>query len=428
MPDVTMVFHIHRSRPLLRRRVQDAGTTRPIFDEFAGRADIERRCRACYDPAFELLGDVARTGFRIGLAVSGSIIERLARHAPVTLEKLQRLAAEPAVELVGQTYQQSLAELGDVEEFIVQVERHRRAVAHYFGRGTGSLFRGTGLHLSPAQVPLLRRLGFGGALVRLKDDDALRANGAYGSSTDRTFALLPRNDRLSDDLAWRFSDRSWDRWPLTADTFAMWIAASPGSGVHLDVDIGMFGAVHPAASGIFEFMRRLPGALARHGVTAITPSERAGIQSRDDRSQHPPQPVLNEISEAIPTVRGRLAVHALRRFYGLRQKVRDCGGEILEAWSRLTCADYLLPMLPEAGDGGPFRSRFDAYMSFMNVLDEIEAGIATHRAARNPHPGAERRPAVSQPGARESTVHPGADVRRVDVAGRTWNPPAVFRH
>lgn len=382
MPELSLVFHIHAARPLLRRRIQDAGTARPLFDEEAARSNIHRLARVCFDPAFDMLAELAPAGLPIGLAVSGPTIEQLVRHAPRTLERLQRLAMDGNVELVGQTYQQSLAELGDVEEFIVQVEQHRRAVSHYFTRDTGPVFRGTGLHLSPSQLPLLRRLGFTAALVRVADGGALRSNTRSGSKVDPRFMLLPRNNRLSDDLASRFSDRSWDRWPLTSDRFAEWIAASPGSTINLDLDIRILGDANPADSGVFDFVRHLPVELARRGVRVVAPA--AGLPSHSSADRARPAIVTLLEDEAIRGMRldDHLRRGAMRRLYALRPHVQEPGGNASVEWSRLTCADYLRPLAPDAQDRSPFRSRFDAFMSFMHSLDEIETAACTRRRAR----------------------------------------------
>ena len=93
--------------------------------------------------------------------------------------------------------------------------------------------------------------------------------------------ILPRHFPLSDDVGYRFSNRSWDRWPLMADTYAQWIREAPGEFVLLAWDFETFGEHHNRDTGIFEFLEALPQALARHGVTCITPSEAMQAPNRE---------------------------------------------------------------------------------------------------------------------------------------------------
>ena len=84
--------------------------------------------------------------------------------------------------------------------------------------------------------------------------------------------LLARHFDLSDDVGYRFSNQGWDGWPLTAERYAEWIAATPGDFVTLAWDFETFGEHHNVDTGIFEFMDALPDALARQGVRCLTPS------------------------------------------------------------------------------------------------------------------------------------------------------------
>ncbi|WP_436731808.1 hypothetical protein, partial [Streptomyces sp. URMC 128] len=63
-------------------------------------------------------------------------------------------------------------------------------------------------------------------------------NYVYANALNQKLHVLLRNYKLSDDIAFRFSNRSWNEWPLTADKFAGWIASDDtvGEVVNLFMD------------------------------------------------------------------------------------------------------------------------------------------------------------------------------------------------
>ncbi|MBO0796177.1 MAG: hypothetical protein J2P36_35240, partial [Ktedonobacteraceae bacterium] len=85
--------------------------------------------------------------------------------------------------------------------------------------------------------------------------------------------LLARHLDLSDDVGYRFSNRSWAGFPLYAPNYADWIADTWGDLALLGWDYETFGEHHRLDSGIFEFMRSLPRELERRNVTTYTASE-----------------------------------------------------------------------------------------------------------------------------------------------------------
>jgi len=88
--------------------------------------------------------------------------------------------------------------------------------------------------------------------------------------------LLLKNYRLSDDLAFRFSDRKWNEWPLTADKFNTWVEDSVRYAplLNLFMDYETFGEHQWAESGIFGFFEKFVDKwLSADGNTFYTVSE-----------------------------------------------------------------------------------------------------------------------------------------------------------
>jgi len=102
--------------------------------------------------------------------------------------------------------------------------------------------------------------------------------------------LLTRHLELSDDVGYRFSNRSWSGYPLYADTYADWIAHTWGDVLLLGWDFETFGEHHRRDSGIFDFIYALPQELAKRNVSTHTAS--ALIDRHQEHSHHLPLPIF----------------------------------------------------------------------------------------------------------------------------------------
>ena len=87
--------------------------------------------------------------------------------------------------------------------------------------------------------------------------------------------LLLKNYKISDDIAFRFSNYEWSEYPLTADKFIGWIKSFPESEqiVNLFMNYETLGELQPRETGIFEFMKALPRFAEENGIGFITPTE-----------------------------------------------------------------------------------------------------------------------------------------------------------
>jgi alpha-amylase len=395
-PEICLYCQVHQPFRLRRFRVFDVGTGRDYFDDERNREVLCRVARKCYVPATRLLTQaVRRSGrrFRFALSLTGTLLEQLAAWAPEALECFQELVGTGQVELLGETYHHSLAALADPDEFAAQAALHREAIERWFGRRP-TVFRNTELIYSDAVGPLVARLGYRAALVEGADRVLgwRSPNYVYEAASAPGLRLLPRNYRLSDDVGFRFSNRGWDGWPLTADRYASWLASSGGGSVHLFVDYETFGEHQWAETGILEFLRHLPDELARRGLSCVLPSELV---------ERPP---VGRLSFPVPTswadverdttawLGNRMQRAAHERLYRLGRAVRASGAPAkLAAWRKLTTSDHCYYMCTKwFADGdvhkyfNPYDSPYDAFVAYMNVLTDLERSLIRTPAPPEP--------------------------------------------
>jgi alpha-amylase len=256
-------FNAETSRK--QKRLQD------VYFSSGNREILERVVQKCYLPATQILLENLDQGFRCGLSLSGTLVEQLDRWGKDALEFFAQVARHKNAEILGQTYYHSLAGLfQNHDEFEEQIRLHRGLMKDTFGVEP-RIFENTEFIFNNDIASTVRKLGFS-AMYTEGVDRILEWRSPDYLYSCSGLKLLLRNCRLSDDVAFRFTNREWDHFPLTADTYAQWIADSPGECVQVFIDYETFGEHQWADTGILEFFRYLPEELLEKGVESITPS------------------------------------------------------------------------------------------------------------------------------------------------------------
>jgi alpha-amylase len=276
MPEICLYFQVHQPYRLRRFRVFDIGNGTPYFDDEHNHRIISRVAGKCYIPANRLLTRLIKESggaFRVAMSMSGMLLEQVMATQPEALDTFRELIGTGGVEVLGETYCHSLSALASLDEFGVQLDRHCALMESLFGKRP-RVFRNTELIFSDQLAPAVRARGFDGVLI----EGARHILGwreptyVYESAAAPGLRLLTRHIRLSDDVAFRFSSRGWDSWPLRAETFADWLASTPGHCINLFMDYETFGEHQWVDTGIFEFLAHLPQECRARGLSFVHPS------------------------------------------------------------------------------------------------------------------------------------------------------------
>jgi len=384
MPELCLYFQVHQPYRLHRFRVFDIGTAGPYFDDAHNRRIVERVAAKCYVPTNRLLTRlISESGgaFRIAMSTSGVLLEQLAEMVPTALDSFGELVATGGVEMLGETYYHSLSALVNLDEFALQVDRHGALIESVFGQRP-RVFRNTELIFSDAIAPTVRARGFTAALV----EGAPHILGwreptyVYESAAAPGLRLLTRHFRLSDDVAFRFSARGWEAWPLRADTFADWLASTAGHCINLFMDYETFGEHQWAETGIFEFLKHLPGECRARGLSFVHPSELAQRPPSDRLTITRPTSWADQERDISAWLGNGLQRSAHERLYALRGLVMQSGDSfLLHQWQRLTTSDHFYYMATKGHSDGEvhayfsaYGSPYDAFVRFMNITQDLE--------------------------------------------------------
>jgi alpha-amylase len=197
--------------------------------------------------------------------------------------------------------------------------------------------------------------------------------------------LLLKNYSLSDDIAFRFSNRNWPEWPLTSEKFARWVSDVNGNGnvVNLFMDYETFGEHQWEDTGIFDFMRHLPEQILRHPDNDFkTPSEIVQTYEPVDTVDVPHLISWADTERDLSAWLGNaMQSNAIHELYRLEKKIKTTSDEkIISDWRKLQVSDHFYYMCTKYfADGdvhkyfNPYDSPYDSYINFMNVLNNLHS-------------------------------------------------------
>ncbi len=391
MSAICFYFQVHQPYRLRHYTVFDMGQSHFYEDDKANGEILQKVARKCYLPMNNLLLDLINQHegkFKISFSLSGVVMEQLALWAPEVLKSFQDLVKTGSVELLAETYAHSLSALYSPTEFNNQVKMHSDMLEQFFGVKP-QVFRNTELIYSNRIAKMVENLGYKAILAEGADHVLgwRSPNMVYQPANCLDLKLLLKNYKLSDDIAFRFSNQSWGEYPLTADKFAHWvhIAGLQGEVINLFMDYETFGEHQWEESGIFEFFKVLPEKiLANPNFSFVTPSEIAQNVDPIARLNIPDAISWADVERDLTAWLGNDMQHdAIDALYRLEENVLASNNqELIKTWRRLQTSDHFYYMCTKwFADGdvhkyfNPYESPYDAYINYMNILADFEQTI-----------------------------------------------------
>lgn len=411
MTSLVFYFQVHQPHRLRRYRFFDIGRSEHYFDDGENRRILERVAEKCYLPMNEVLLRLVERHqgrFRCAFSVSGTALDQMERWSPQTLESFQRLARTGCVEFLGETSHHSLSALGDKDEFAAQVNDQAARVEALFGTRP-RVFRNTELILSNDIARMAENLGFIGILGEGADHllGWRSPHRVYRPEGTQRIKLMLRSYKLSDDIAFRFSNRGWNEWPLVAERFASWVHALPEEDrfVGLFMDYETFGEHQWRDTGIFDFMEALPGEVLKHPRFSFETPTQVALSTDPTARLDVPHPVSWADAERDLTawLDNAMQTAAHRAVYSLAERVRALAAagdvDVQRTWRKLTTSDHFYYMCVKFFSDGdvhkyfsPYATPHDAYIALANVLADFSARLAVKAAQQGTPPNDELTP------------------------------------
>ena len=394
MLNVVFYFQVHQPYRLKHLNVLDIGKNTDYFDDRLNAQVMRKVAEKCYLPTNKLLLELIQKlegRFKVAYSITGTAIEQFKAWSPETLDSFKALVDTGCVELLGETYYHSLAFLYDTNEFLDQIALHRELMQREFGYYCET-FRITELIYQDSLSDLIYEIeGFKTIITEGADRILEWRTPLYAyKNYSKNINLLLKYYQLSDDIAFRFSNRDWPEYPLTVDKFVNWIdhltlAETEGRNqfLNLFMDYETFGEHQWADSGIFDFMQQFPGeVLKRQHLGFATPKETFGLANYQQEALSFPTPVSwadaeRDLSAWLSNDMQRNAIETLYRLLSLVKRKGD--QRLLETVRKLSTSDHFYYMCTKYFTDGdvhkyfsPYDSPDQAYIYYMNAMADLE--------------------------------------------------------
>jgi len=400
MSSICFYFQVHQPLRIKKYRYFDIGENSSYFDDNSesnlnNKKILQKVAMKCYLPTnavlLELLNKYPQ--FKISFSLSGLALEQFEEFSPETLESFQRLVDTGRVEILSETYYHSLSFLYSREEFESQVYLHAKKIKKVFGVSKPKVFRNTELIYSNEIAKQVEKLGYAGILAEGADHILgwRSPNFVYTPLGAQKIKLLLKNYKLSDDIAFRFSEKTWKEYPLTSEKFAAWVNAINGNGqvVNLFMDYETFGEHQWEDTGIFDFLRALPGELLKHPDNDfVTPGEAVKRYKAVGEIDAPFYVSWADVERDLSAWLSNSMQHdAIEKLYGLKERVYESKSQkLIRDWQRLTTSDHFYYMCVKWFNDGdvhayfnPYDSPYDAFRYYMNVLTDLELKLESKK-------------------------------------------------
>lgn len=393
MKTICFYFQVHQPFRLRRYRFFDIGQYHNYFDEYSNRSILRKVAEKCYLPTNKLMLNLINEygcRFKISYSISGTAIDQLELYAPDVLDSFKQLAETGCVEFLAETNSHSLSSLKGREEFEKQVNQHAKKIEELFGKKP-TTFRNTELIYSDEIGAMVADMGYKAMLTEGAKHILgwKSSNYLYTNAINPKLKLLLKNFRLSDDIAFRFSNQGWSEWPLTAEKFIHWLNTidTKDEIVNLFIDYETFGERQWAETGIFDFMKALPyKILTDTNFEFLTPTE-AAQKHQPIAPMHVPYPIswADEERDLSAWLGNEMQNEAFKNLFKLTEKVNRINDpDIQRDWRYLQTSDHFYYMCTKWFSDGdvhkhfnPYDSPYDAFINYMNTLSDFKLRVDT---------------------------------------------------
>jgi len=391
---IVIYLHVHQPFRIKHYTVFDIANDHQYFNSTEDNNTnntkiINKVAEKSYLPTNHLLLNLLKKHpeFKISLSITGTVLEQFEMYTPEVLESFQKLVATGRVEIVTETYYHSLAFFYSPDEFIRQVNMHQDKIYQLFGQRP-QVFRNTELAYNNDLARWADVAGFKGILAEGWDNvlNWRSPNFVYEPVNTNGIKLLLKNYKLSDDIAFRFGNRDWSEWPLTAEKFCHWISEDHNAtNVNLFMDYETFGEHQWEHTGIFQFFEKLPEEwLKTEGHTFMTVSEVIDNFPAVDKIDMPYTVTWADTERDLSAWLGNgMQQNSIKALYDLEKNILASNDlDLIADWRKLQTSDHFYYMCTKWFNDGDIHAYFSAYstpyiayMNFMNVINDLRSRL-----------------------------------------------------
>ena len=392
MPAICLYLHTHQPRRLKKMSVFDIGGHGNYFDDQNNRQILEKICRKSYLPTNRMLLDLilrSHGRFKVSLSITGILLEQLEAEFPEVLKSFKDLVDTGCCELVSETYYHSLASVYSQDEFKAQVTKQNQMFKRLFDY-VPAFFRNTELVYNNSIAASVNEMGFSGMLAEGWDEIlGWRSPNFLYKAKDNPLRLLVRNYRLSDDIGFRFSNRDWKEWPLTAGKYVEWVnllnIETGAQTLNLFMDYETYGEHQWEETGIFKFFEDFCWRALEHPRNSFTTPSLIikNCEPVGELDFHRLVSWADTERDLSAWTGNKMQQAALEKVYSLEKEINDSGDpKLLDEWRKLQTSDHFYYMCTKWFSDGdvhkyfnPYESPYESFIAFMNVYSDLKMKV-----------------------------------------------------
>ena len=392
MRAICLYLHIHQPVRYREYSIFDVANDSNYYSsDFNSRQNNERIFRKVteksYRPMLNLLERNMNQypSFKISFSITGTWIDQAQKWAPELIAQIKRMIDKGQVEIVGETYYHSMSFFYNRDEFEIQVKMHADKIQELFGVRPKA-FRNTELAYNDKLASWADSQNYDVILAEGWDKVLgwRSPNYVYRPINCQRVKLLLKNYRLSDDIAFRFSNRNWKEWPLTVPKYQQWVNNDclRGPLTNLFMDFETFGEHQWRDTGIFNFLDNfIPSWLNQYDNKFVTVSEASQIMSPVDNISMPDVVTWADTERDLSAWASNSMQHsAMHDLFALRESILSSNdSKLINDWRYLTTSDHTYAMCTKYWNDGDvhayfsaYASPYEAFMYFENVLRDLE--------------------------------------------------------
>jgi alpha-amylase len=400
MPSISFCFRIHQPFQFMQYAFSDIGMLHTYEDKVAMSVTMDNLANNCYLPANKiLLQQVKKSNgkFRFAFAISGTTLELFNQFRPDLIESFRQLINTGCVEILGETYYNSLSWLHSKNEFNRQVKKHEALVKELFGKEP-MVFCNTELIYDNGLAKHIASLGYTGIISEGADTvlNGRSPNQTYAAPDNGDFGIMLRNAELSNDIAGWIGKAKGSRYALTAEKFASRVFQSfPDDSccINLFLDYETFGIHKTPKTGIFDFLNELPASiLSNKRYIFKTPAE--VLDHCYPKAIYDAPEILSLDSndeEAACWSEQVRQNNILKKLYKLETLVNECEDErMVSVWGKLQSVDHFsfLPCYHRSTGEiyqlkNPSLTACESYQQYVNILTDFEILLIKNDIEKN---------------------------------------------
>jgi len=388
MKTICLLFQVHQPLRHRRYRFFDIGNDHYYYDDYTNETAIKKLSEKSYQPANNLLLKLAKKlkgKLKVAFSISGVALEQLEVYAPEVVSSFKKLNKTGCIEFLSETWSHSLSSLNNKYVFENQVKMHEKRISELFGQKP-VVFKNTEMIYSDEIGSHICKLGYKGIITEGPRHILgwKSPNFIYVNALNPRLKVLMRNFKLSDDISFRFSNKDWAEYPLTARKYIQWIKSlnTREEVVNLFLNYETFGGIQQVESGIFEFLE--------YFITSVATSDdlKFAFPSEIIKDIQPvsavnvPYPIswADEERDLTAWLGNDMQKEAFRKLYSICDRMKECSNnKLLKDWNYLQVSDHLYYMCTKMFSNGeihsfynPFDSPYEAFINYMNILSDFK--------------------------------------------------------